>query len=130
MLHGSFTEHCWCSNPVVCEAGLRSARGFLDALAFCASAGLSNAGTSKLPDVKPVTAKATATINFRNARIRFRPVQIRASVAPAATAGKSMRCDKEYWQPSHAMPKIDKTTTVRALRKGASHVRSAPRLGI
>ena len=43
----------------------------LDPLAFCASAGLSNPGTTKLPAVKPVDAKATATINLRNARIVF-----------------------------------------------------------
>ena len=43
----------------------------LDALAFCASAGLSNPGTTKLPADKPVDAKATATINLRDARIVF-----------------------------------------------------------
>ena len=88
MLHGFCTEHCWCSNPVVCAAGLRSIRGFLTPLAplaFCASAGLSNPGITKLPAVKPVVARATATINFRTARI-VSPVQIRASLAPAAIA--------------------------------------------
>ena len=72
MLQGFWTEHCWCSNPVVWVAGLCSVvRGCLgfEPLAFCASAGLSNPGTTKLPAVNPVVAKANATIRFTNERI-------------------------------------------------------------
>ena len=45
----------------------------LGPLGLLPSVALSNPGTTKLPAVKPVVAKATATLNFRNARNRFPP---------------------------------------------------------